>query len=407
MTVKNIPINELMEKVLDLLKNQGYMDSTLSVYRRTYNRIGKFMDLQNAESYTKAIGEAFLRSTHVCGSTFSAYSCAVRRLNDCLEGIPYRCHHGNPSEKVGKLFEVFLNNYLDECEDSGNKTATINAKRKTCTTFLNYIEKAGCQDISSLSAVLASQALLVYSNKDNYARIRQFLKYLADKGITPCDLSVIVPRYRRRKALPTTYTPAEISSVESAVDTSTDVGKRDLAIIRLATRMGLRSGDIAGLKISEVDFDARYINIVQEKTGQPLSLQMPQEVSDALLSHLENTKGKAEDGYMFHSMSAPHRRITTSIIRHAVTNCFQSAGINISGKKHGPHAFRSTLASSMVNDGVSYETVRRILGHLDPDMIKHYARTDIERLRTCAIEPPAPTGLFGDYLSGKKVIARV
>lgn len=61
----------------------------------------------------------------------------------------------------------------------------------------------------------------------------------------------------------------------------------------------------------------------------------------------------------------------------------------------------------MVNDGASYETVRKILGHSDPDVIKHYAKTDIENLRLCSIEPPAPSGVFEDYLSGKKVIDRV
>ena len=62
------------------------------------------------------------------------------------------------------------------------------------------------------------------------------------------DLSGVVPHYRRRKPLPTTYTPEEIGKVEDSVDVSDDTGKRNLAIIRLASRMGLRSGDIAELK---------------------------------------------------------------------------------------------------------------------------------------------------------------
>jgi hypothetical protein len=47
-----------------------------------------------------------------------------------------------------------------------------------------------------------------------------------------------------------------------------------------------------------------------------------------------------------------------------------------------------------VNDGTPYEVVRRILGHSDPDVIKHYAKADIENLRMCSIDPPVPTGLF-------------
>lgn len=106
-------------------------------------------------------------------------------------------------------------------------------------------------------------------------------------------------------------------------------------------------------------------------------------------------------------MYTPYGRITTSIIRHTVTNHMKSAGIDIPRRKHGPHAFRSSLASSMVNDDVSYATVRRILGHTDPNVIKHYAKTDIEHLRLCSIEPPSPKGIFKDYLSGRGKIRHV
>lgn len=106
-------------------------------------------------------------------------------------------------------------------------------------------------------------------------------------------------------------------------------------------------------------------------------------------------------------MTAPYEHITPSIIRHIVNDSLNGAGIDINGRKHGPHALRSSLASSMVNDGVSYDIVRRILGHSDPDVIKHYAKADIENLRLCSLEPPVPSGYFSDYLSRKKVIRRV
>ena len=407
MAERIIPFNELQEQVLDQLRDQGYMESTLTTYRRFYNRLHVFIHQCGTSIYTEEAGKEFLSELHVCSRTLSFYTCAVRRLNDFIAGNPYRSHHGNPSEKVAKAFSEILNGYLDTCRSIGNSIGTIIAKEKACISFLNFIEQVGCTDLYVLNAQLVSNALLIFDNKENYAQIRLFLKYAAQKGITATDLSGIVPRYKRRKVLPTTYTPNEITKVEIAVDTSTDTGKRNLAIIRLATRMGLRSGDIAKLKWSEIDFSTGYISIIQEKTRQPLTLQMPQEVSDALLSHLENLTRLPEDGYVFHSMMAPYGRITTSIIRHAVNNCFITAGINTTGKKHGPHAFRSSLASSMVNDGISYEAVRRILGHTDPDVIKHYARTDIENLRLCAIDPPSPSGLFDDYLSGKKVIRRV
>ena len=66
-----------------------------------------------------------------------------------------------------------------------------------------------------------------------------------------------------------------------------------------------------------------------------------------------------------------------------------------------------TRGSSFREHTASYEVVRRILGHSNPDVIKHYAKADIENLRMCSIDPPIPTGIFRDYLSGREVVTHV
>lgn len=402
-----IPFVELMNAVINQLKSWKYMDSTLIVYRRTYNRIQVFLSEHGTDIYTHELGKAFIDNSNVCRSTLSSYICAVRRLDDYIDGKPYRCHHDEQKLEVPLEFADVLSDYLHECEQNGNKPPTVLAKERSCVSFLNQVALNGCFDLSKLDAGIITHALLVFSNKDNYARIRQFLQYIAAEGITEVDFSGIVPHYKRTIPLPTVYTPEEIYQMEASIDTSTTTGKRNLAIIRLASRMGLRAGDITALKLSEIDFCGGYITITQEKTSVPLSLLMPSEVSESLIVHLENDIYSLEDGYVFHTMTAPYGRITTSIIRHMLNECLHNANINIAGRKHGSHALRSSLASSMVNDGASYEVVRRILGHTDPDVIKRYAKTDIENLRLCAIDPPPASGLFLEYLSGKEVILHV
>ena len=407
MTDKILPFDDLKNQVLFQLKEKGYMDSTLTIYRRTYNRVHEYINKRGTDIYTSDLGKEFLHDTNVKTTTLIAYTCAIRRLDDYISQKPYRCHRGEPFVEIVSIYKDTLNGFLDECRQKGNKSATILAKKKACTLFLNFIKQSGCLNLMELNIEHISNALLIFSNKNNYAIIRQLLKYLASKDITKADYSGIIPRYKKRKVIPTTYTPDEIRRIESSINCKTDTGMRDLAIILLATRMGLRAGDIAKLRYSEINFDTGSINLIQEKTGQPLSLKMPEEVLNAILKHLKNVESLPEDGFIFHSMTAPYGRITPSIIRHAVVNGFINAGINVSNKKHGPHSFRSSLASSMINDGASYEVVRKILGHENPNVIKHYAKVDVEKLRICSIEPPSPTGILNEYLSGKKVIHHV
>ena len=84
MTQKAVSFNELMEGVLDQLRANGYMESTITIYRRTYTRIRVFLNRFDTDFYTPKIGTKFLAETNVKKSTASAYACAIRRLNDLV-----------------------------------------------------------------------------------------------------------------------------------------------------------------------------------------------------------------------------------------------------------------------------------------------------------------------------------
>ena len=230
----NLPFDELMKAVLEQLKSQKYMDSTLTLYRRTYNRIHIFLNHHGTDIYTHELGKAFLADSSVSKRTFVAYACAVRRLDDYIDGKPYKCHHGDYNKKISLVFAETLAGYLQECIDNGNKSATVCSKERTCISFLNFADNAGCSNLSQLNTGIVSRALLTFSNKDDYARIRQFLNYLAEKGIIEVKLSMIVPHYKRGTVLPTTYTPDEISRVEASVNTNTTSnGRKSICVICL------------------------------------------------------------------------------------------------------------------------------------------------------------------------------
>ena len=215
------------------------------------------------------------------------------------------------------------------------------------------------------------------------------------------DYSIIVPHYTRAFVIPTTYSENEILKFENAIDRWSKPGIRDYAMLLIATRLGMRSGDIARLTFDEIDFENNSIHLVQEKTLQPIELPLLPEIKDAILDYIKNARPTVDDEcHIFLRQNAPYQKITTSVLRFAATKYFRKAGIDISGKKHGIHAFRSSLASSMVNDNVPYDVVRKVLGHKDPDAMKHYARVDIERLWEYAITVPEPSGVFEAFLNG-------
>ena len=405
MSEKQTDFGTLSEAVIAELESMEYMDSSLTNYRRLYARLGSFMEKQSIKEYSPATGKAFIDECYPCdNNNRRTFLMMIRRLDDYLNNTPYRFHRIMKRTDIPSAFTGLLDDYLEYCVEIGNKERTINAKKYFCLIFLQFLSDINCYDITEITAEIVAKSCLRYTNKNGFAALRQFLMYLFENKLITKDLSTIIPHYKHRQIVPSVFTPEEIKKIENTINIDTPTGKRNLAILLLVTRMGLRSADIAELRRSSIDFSSSHIDLIQQKTGKPLSVFMPEDVLSALKVHIENAGMRLSDRYIFHSMTAPYGRLTTSIIRHIVNECIVSAGIDVKGRKHGPHALRSSLASNLVSSGTSYDIVRKILGHTDPDAVKHYVKTDIERLRKCALDPPEPTGIFLDLLCGRRRI---
>ena len=256
---------------------------------------------------------------------------------------------------LGRLLEA----YADHCRRNGLREGSVQLYWKLALRFLKGLEDAGVTGAADIGPHEVSCACLALKSNYYLSAIHTFLRFLAEEGYTQRDYSCIEPLFKRPQPMPPVYSEAEIRRIEAAVDRQGPHGKRDYAALLLATRLGIRGGDIATLTFEELDFKRNTICLTQQKTAAPLSLL-----------------GK----------------LTSTAIR--------SAGIVPGGRKCGPHAFRASLASSMVNDDVPYEVVRNTLGHTDVNAIKSYAKLDVERLRVYALAVPEATGYFAKFLSG-------
>ena len=140
------------------------------------------------------------------------------------------------------------------------------------------------------------------------------------------------------------------------------MGKRDYAALLLATRLGIRSGDISSMTFKELDFEGNLVRLTQHKTGIPIELPMVSDVKDALKRYLQEERSDYDSPYVFLRIVPPYSHISVQAITKIVRTAIAAAGIDPDGRKQGPHAFRSSLASSMVNDNIPYEVVRKTLG---------------------------------------------
>ena len=298
--------------------------------------------------------------------------------------------------------EQLLTAYQQHCAKNGLRKDSILQYEKVCRWFLHHLGNFGCMEASQITASRVVTACFELTSNSYLETVRTFLRYCADSEKTDRDYSYIIPPYKRPQPIPSVYSEDEIRRIEAAINRETPVGKRDYAIVLLGTRLGLRLDDIRTLKLDALDFTDETIRFVQQKTLAQLVLPMVPELKIALLDYIEHVRPDVCDDIVFRLSAPPY----TPLRKNSVIACYRravfKAKIETAGRGYGPRAFRSSLASSMVNDGIPYEAVRKTLGHIDPNAISHYARLDVEQLRFYSLPVPKATGTFADFLAGRR-----
>ncbi len=403
MRKRDYSFEELRTVLIERLERQGCSPITITGYRYQCNGIFKWLREIGYDHYSSEGGNRLLqdyRDEHGENQYYANLRTVIYRLNDILQDTWNNVHSDKGKHFCfSGIFVEIVDRYCCWNTDTGHASGTIRNKRYAVSWFVDELFKLNCRSLEDLSPTLISQACIRITNHGLWGEIRQFLKYLAEYEGVRFDYSTIVPHYSRPYVIPSVYSVDEIRSVQDVIDTSTVLGKRDYAMFLLASRMGMRSGDIIGLRINDVQ-NKSELEIIQKKTGNTLHLPMIREVKLAIEDYL-SVRPSTKSDLIFISVYAPYNPVTTSTLRAALRKYIGIAGIDPGNRKKGPHALRASLASSMINDDISYETVRNVLGHSSNNAIKHYARIDVEHLRRYSLTPPLPVGKFHSFLYGE------
>jgi len=405
----NPSIVPLAEALFVEMRESGFGTYCLTCTARYAKHLSDFMDRGDLRVYDEVVGSAFLedfcQSHH--GTTHQRIKLFIARINAIHRSGKFIAHRrlAVPVVLPVKL-EILLERYKQYCADKGDCTATIQRNEHCCRSFLKLLADDGISDSSGITSAAVSAAILRVTSTHALPFIRAFLRFLSEENHLSRDYSFLVPYVRPPQPLPSVYSVEEIQQIEAqvrndAIKGITSIGKRNYAMLLMATRLGLRPFDVVSLTFSELDFQNETIRIVQEKTDTPLELPMLPVIRDALQDYINNERGDHPGQYIFLSMQPPYSHVSPAVLSGSVRRAILAAGIERNGRGVCARVLRSSLASSMVNDGVPYEVTRRTLGHRDKDAIRHYAKLDVEQLKLYALEPPAASGLFAEILAGR------
>lgn len=216
--------------------------------------------------------------------------------------------------------------------------------------------------------------------------LRSLLRFWYVDGVLAAPLAEVVPKVaNRRAALPQALQPAQVCALLASCDLGTPSGRRDFAMLSLLSRMGLRSGEVAGLQLGDIDWRRGEIT-VRGKGGRRDQLPLPVDVGESIVDYLRfGRPATALDRSVFVRVKAPHRGLTSGGVTQAVAAAGRRAGL---GTIYA-HRLRHTAATSMLAAGAGLAEIGQVLRHRRSLSTAVYAKVDIAALRTLARPWPA------------------
>ncbi len=401
-TMKQKELQTLIEKTQEKIREFGVLKTTINDLKLTCTQLTNYF-IEINEDFSPELADKWVEKHIKLNSGTETEKRKYRYLRRNIELLKDYYANGSISWKkyrfikkegpISEEYTALLEIYLQFLKVEGMAQATIVFSDRVCRMFLLYLEQSDIWDLQSLTPTKVKEFFTracmlgrIPEGLRAYAyRIRKFLSYAADEQLTNYQIPLSVPtECSRRTKIVTTISRGIELQLLSKEKFSTRLGKRDHAMILLALRLGIRSSDILNLKLSDVDWNNNTLSLIQQKTGEPLTLPLLPEVGNALAAYILNGRPDSSSPHIFLRTVAPFTNATRSV-------CYDSTVRNLKPdlykktEHHGLHILRRTRASQMLADGISSSIIASFLGHKNMRSIDVYLSTDHVNLRDCAL----------------------
>ncbi len=164
---------------------------------------------------------------------------------------------------------------------------------------------------------------------------------------------------------------------------------RDEGMLALMWRLGLRAGEVARLRLQDIDWRDGIV-LVRGKRARLDYLPLPVDVGKLLAGYLSGgrPRGRAHRE-VFLALDAPHAPLSSAAVSSVAARALAAAGIAGGG---AAHRLRHTAACGVLAAGGGLAEVGQLLRHASPETSAIYARSDHRALAVLARPWPTSTG---------------
>ena len=284
--------------------------------------------------------------------------------------------------------QLLLDQFLDYISlEKGLSPHTRAAYGDDINRFLNWLTEQGVRSINDVTRKqildhLISEkhrGLAATSLSRHLVSIKVFFHYLAQEGILSENIAETMDSPKIWQMLPGYLTMDEIDRLLDAPDLNTPTGLRNRAIIELFYASGLRVSELAGLQLTDLHFDERFLRCTGKGRKERV-VPVGGEAIKSVTLYIKTVRPQWTPGEHEHTVFLSNRQQTMSrkTIWDMIKKTAVAAGIT---KNIYPHTLRHSFASHLLANGADLRTIQEMLGHADIATTQIYTHVDPDRLK--------------------------
>jgi integrase/recombinase XerD len=386
------PLAPFADGYREVLRERGYAPLSIVSELRRAARFSRWLEaggLTVAEVNEACVEEFFEWQRANWRHRKSWSRPGLRCLLDVLRGLGVLAAEepavpSSPTDVLLARFECYL------LAERGLAAGTVKLYLRSARRFVESLPPD--RGIAELAAGDVTAAVLRESEVGSVSAARNFvsglrwlLRFCFIEGLVGSDLSraALLARGRSSSPLPRGISRADARALLGSCDRRHALGRRDYAILITLLRLGLRRGEVAGLRLDDIDWRAGELVVVGKGARQE-RLPLPADVGQAIAAYLRRGRPQSSRREVFLRSKAPYDPIASGTVASTVRRSCRRAGI----AEFGSHRLRHTAACEMVKADVPLYRIGQVLRHRSLQSTAIYARVDVERLRLLAAPWP-------------------
>lgn len=280
--------------------------------------------------------------------------------------------------------------FMDRLIREFRSPTTARNYKFSCLRFCRFLianDLSGFEEVTMLHIRLFSltdEHTTPYGRSTSFAVIRRFLYYLEEQKLLQAGLHQgLFPGSARCTSITDILNNEQIQRIHEYRKTAaTPMELRTAAMVTTGLELGLRASDVIQLKLKDIDWKNRKVSIIQQKTGNAVTLPLTTAAGNAVYRYLLKGRPETSSPYVFVHHHAPYDVMSTKICSNSLYRILPERSAVI---HKGFHVLRRTFATNLLRNNAGIQMVMDSLGHTDNTSVMKYLSFDEERMRQCPL----------------------